>query len=36
MIDLMEFANHGLDRFDETLPALPYAERPEVLGDDGK
>lgn len=36
MINLDEFKNWGLDSFDERLPALPYTERPEVLGDDGK
>lgn len=36
MIKLDEFPNWGLDRFDESLPAQPYVERPEVLGDDGQ
>lgn len=36
MINLEEFRNWGLDAFNEALPARPYVEHPDILGDDGQ
>lgn len=37
MINLDNLSAHwDLDYFNEQLPALPYVERPEVIGDDGQ
>lgn len=37
MINLDYLSAHwDLDYFDERLPARPYVEQPEVIGDDGQ